>query len=236
LERCYRHGARGVGEISDKGYGLMPSILTVGPGKFTPLPRDKRLHSDDPRLDALWEKCAELKMPVNLHIADHPSCWRPLGPHQERTPDFQAFSMYGKDVPSYEELLATRDRMLARHPHTIIVAAHLGNQGNDLKSFSEALDRFPNLYADISAREYELGREPRTALRFLTRYQDRIMFGTDMGRDVKMYRGWWRLLETGDEYIPGRLWWRLYGLELPAPVLEKLYRGTAIRVFGIKPA
>ena len=80
------------------------------------LPREKRLHPDDPRLDPLWRKCAELKIPVNLHIADHPSCWQPLGPNQERTPDFQHFNLYGKDVLSYEELLERRNRMLDKAP------------------------------------------------------------------------------------------------------------------------
>src|SRR5438552_4045281 len=60
LERCYRKGARGVGEITDKGSGIQSAAL----------PRDKRLHFDDARLDAVWEKCAELKLPVNAHIAD----------------------------------------------------------------------------------------------------------------------------------------------------------------------
>ncbi len=114
-----------------------------------------------PRLDLFWKKCAELKIPVNTHIADHPSCWQPLGPNQERTPDFQHFNLYGKDVPSYEELLGHRDRLLERHPDTRFIACHLSNQGNNLAAAGQALDRFPNLYFDISARDYELGRQPR---------------------------------------------------------------------------
>src|SRR4051794_6151811 len=134
LERCYRKGARGVGEITDKGSGIQSEAL----------PRDKRLHFDDARLDPLWEKCAELKLPVNAHIADHPSCWKPLGPKQERTPDFQHFNQYGKDVLSYEELLATRGRLLQKHPRLTLIACHLGNQGNDLASLAVELDRYPN--------------------------------------------------------------------------------------------
>jgi predicted TIM-barrel fold metal-dependent hydrolase len=238
LVRCHQKGARGVGELSDKGWGLQGGMaaLNVGGRKEAPLPRDKRLHPDDPRLDPVWQKCAELKMAVNYHIADHPSCWRPLGPQQERTPDFQHFNLVGKDVPSYEELLAMRDRMLAKHPRTTFVVAHLGNQGNDLASFGKALDRYPNLYADIAARDYELGRQPRNALRFLTRYKDRILFGTDMGREKSMYQGWWRLLESDDEYLPGRIWWRQYGLSLPAPILRSLYRENALRILNWKGA
>ena len=228
LVRCYEKGARGVGELSDKGWGYNGS-------SSRPLPRNQRLHPDDPRLDLFWKKCAELKIPVNTHIADHPSCWQPLGPNQERTPDFQHFNLYGKDVPSYEELLAHRDRLLERHPDTRFIACHLSNQGNNLAAAGQALDRFPNLYFDISARDYELGRQPRTALQFLTRYKDRILFGTDMGRDRKVYEAWWRLLETNDEFLPGRIWWRYYALNLPAEVLDSVYRGNAKRILNWKP-
>ena len=215
LARCYRRGARGVGELTDKGTGF-----------------GGRLHPDDPRLDAFWNRCAELNIPANIHIADHPSAWKPLDVYQERTPDYQHFNLYGKGVPSWEELIAMRDRTLAKHPKARFIACHLGNQGHDLASLAATLDRYPNLYVDISARDYEVGRAPRTAARFLTRYRDRVLFGTDMGREKSMYQAWWRLFESADEFMPGRVWWRYYGLELPAPVLESLYRGNARRVLN----
>ena len=225
LTRCYEKGAHGVGEVTDKGWGIVGTIQS-------PLPRPQRLHVDDPRLDAFWEKCAELRLPVNLHIADHPSCWKPLGPKQERTPDFQGFNLYGKDVSSYEELLGIRDHMLAKHPKLIVIACHLSNQGNDLSSLAKVLDGFPNLFVDLSARDYEIGRQPRSALKFLQRYKGRVLFGTDMGREKFVYRGWWRLLETADEFIPGRIWWRYYGLELPSDVLRSLYQENARRLLN----
>ena len=221
--RCFEKGARGVGEVTDKGWGVESDEAQA-------LPRENRLRFDDARLDPVWEKCAELRMPVNFHIADHPSCWRPLGPNQERTADFQHFNMAGKDVPSFEELLQTRDRMLEKHPRTTFIACHLSNQGHDTAALAKAMDRYPNLYLDVSARDYEIGRQPRTAVKFLRRYQERIMFGTDMGNAKEMYQAWWRLLETEDEYLPGRVWWRYYGLALPDDVLRNVYRDTALRV------
>ena len=225
LMRCYKRGARGVGELTDKGTGF-----SLAPN----LPRDKRLRPDDPRLDTFWEKCAELNLPVNLHVADHPSCWKPLDVYQERTPDYQHFNLYGKDVPSWEELIGMRDRAIAKHPRTRFIACHLGNQGHNLATLGAALDRLPNLYVDISARDYEIGREPRTAARFLDRYRNRVLFGTDMGRELSMYHAWWRLLESGDEFMPGRMWWRYYGLELANPVLESLYRNNARQLLNWK--
>src|SRR6266542_2020728 len=86
--------------------------------------------------------------------------------------------------------------------------------------------------ARLRAVAARLGRQPRAAAKFLEKYRQRVMFGTDMERDPAMYRGWWRLLETADEFIAGRLWWRYYGLELPAPVLQSLYRANARRVLS----
>ncbi len=224
LVRCYNKGARGVGEIIDKGFGVAEDPA---------LPRNKRLHPDDSRLDAFWEKCAELKMPVSLHVADHPSCWTPLDVYQERSPDYQHFNLYGKDVPSYDEMIAIRNRTVERHPKTTFIACHLGNQGNDLEKLGLALDKYPNLYLDTSARDYEMGRTPRASARFLTKYRNRVVFGTDQSRDKNMYQIHWRLLETADEYIVGRVGWRYYGLELPESVLESLYRRTAKKLFDI---
>jgi predicted TIM-barrel fold metal-dependent hydrolase len=216
LERCYKKGARGVGEWIDKGSGYSSG----------------KLHPDDERLDPFWEKCAELKIPVSFHIADHPSAWQPIDVYQERTPDFQHFNRYGKDGLSYEELLQVRNHTIQKHPRTIFIACHLANEGNDLERLSNLLDRYPNLYLDIAARDYELGRTPRAALKFLTNYSNRVLFGTDMSREKNMYQAWWRLLESEDEFIVGRVWWRYYGLGLPDSVLEALYRTNAKKILN----
>lgn len=224
LVRCHEAGARGVGELTDKGKGLTRDY---------DLAADERLHPHDPRLDLFWRTCAELRMPVNLHMADHPSAWEAPDVFQERTPVYQQFNQYGLDILSHDELLAVRDRTLERHPDTTFICCHLSNQGHDLESLGEALERYPNLYLDISARDYEVGRTPRAAKRFLTAWPDRVLFGTDMGMAESMYRSWWRLLESDDEYMTGRIWWMYYGLDLPDELLEPLYRGNARRLLNL---
>ena len=92
-----------------------------------------------------------------------------------------------------------------KHPETTFIACHIANFGNDLQHVSDVLDRFPNLYLDISARDYELGRTPRTSKKFIEKYEDRLLFGTDMGMHKSMYHAWWNLLESDDEYITGRV-------------------------------
>lgn len=223
LQRCYSKGARGVGELSDKGFGL------TGDKDLAP---DKRLHADDPRLDPFWKKCAELNMPVNIHIADHPSSWQPPDVFQERTPVFQQFNKHGDNGLSFEALIAILPRVLKKNPTTTFIACHLANLGHDLTRLENTLDKYPNLYLDISARDYEVGRQPRRAAKFLTKYAHRVLFGTDMGMDKAMYQNWWRLLESDDEYIEGRVWWRYYGLELSEPVLQALYHDNAKRLMN----
>src|ERR1019366_4586658 len=159
----------------------------------------------------------------SLHMADHPSAWRPPDVHQERNTNYEEYNQYGKDVPSYQEILAMRDRTIERHPQTRFILCHLGNQGNDLASAAKLLDKFPGVYMDISARAYEVGRQPRFAAKFLTKYWDRVLFGTDQTARKDMYLAWWRLFETPDEYMPGDAGWKLYGLDLPESVLEPLY-------------
>lgn len=234
LERCYRAGARGVGEVTDKGRGFGTGS-TVNPGDL--LPRDKRLHVDDRRLDLFWQKCAELNMPVNLHIADHPSAWQPDDEHQERVPSFQRFNQHGLDVPTHGELITRFHTLLERHPKTTFVAVHFSNLGHDLAQLGRALDRFPNLNVDISARAYEFGRQPFSAPPFFEKYKDRVLYGSDQGVSPEMWRTWWRVMETRDEFIEGPSWWRLYGLGLSDDVLEAVYRNNAKRLLNwTKPA
>ena len=225
LERCYQLGARGVGELSDKGFGL-----TKNPN----LAPEERLHNNDPRLDSFYRKCAELDLPVVIHMADHPSSWQPPDVHQERTPIFQQFNQYDGNGLSYDKLLDNLDKMLKKHPEATFVVCHLANLGNDLERLGKMVDDNPNMYLDMSARDYELGRQPRGSAKFLSKYSDRVLFGTDMGMEKSMYQNWWRLLESADEHITGRVWWRYYGLDLPDPVLEALYHDNAKRIMNWK--
>lgn len=224
LERCYKMGARGIGELHDKGYGL------TGDHNLAP---DEQLHPDDERLDGVWDKAAELNLPVSLHNADHPSAWTPPDVFQERTPIYQQFNKYGGSGLNYEELLAIWPRLLSKHPNTTFIACHLANLGNDLGRLSELLDNHQNLYLDLAARDYELGRQPRSAPKFLEKYQSRVLFGTDIPpKRESMYQAFWRLLESADEDMKGRIWWRYYGLNLPDHVLKSIYQDNAKKILN----
>jgi predicted TIM-barrel fold metal-dependent hydrolase len=196
------------------------------------------LRIDDERLDPVYEKAAELGVPIMYHIADPDAFFMPIDAQNERYEELAAhpeWSYYGSHYGK-EELLAQRDRVIARHPKTTFVGAHVAEHPEDLAYVSRLLDKNPNLYVDIGARCAELGRQPYTAREFFLKYADRILFGTDLIPDVNMYRLHYRFLETRDEYFEypshasrqGR--WNIYGLFLPDDVLRKVYRENAQRL------
>jgi predicted TIM-barrel fold metal-dependent hydrolase len=225
LERLVEHGACGIKFWKDLGLtvrGASGALLRV----------------DDERLAPIFDKAAELEIPVMFHTADPDAFFTPIDRFNERYEELAAhpdWSFFGSTA-SKASLLAQRDCVIARHPRTTFVAAHLAESSENLSYVTELLDRYPNLFVDISARTAELGRQPYTAREFVIKYADRILFGSDLLPDVGMYRLHYRFLETADQYFEypshisrqGR--WNIYGLFLPADVLEKIYRTNALKL------
>jgi uncharacterized protein len=197
---------------------------------------------DDPRIDPIWAKCGELGIPVMIHVSDPKAFFTPIDGQNERYDELGAhpgWSFYGDQFPSKEEILAARNRVIARHPNTIFIGAHFGNLPEEIHQVANWLDLYPNFHVDIDARISELGRQPRTARKFFLRYQDRVMFGTDTPPNKEAYQIYYRFLETDDEYfdpagghhLQGR--WMISGVYLPDVVLEKIYNKNAMKIFGM---
>lgn len=222
LERCHQAGATGVGELSDKGRGLGATSNALG------------MHIDDPRMDALLDKCAALRMPVNIHVAEDQWMYEPM----DKTNDglMNAWTWRIRKDPGvllHDELIDTLERAVQKHPGTTFIACHLANCCADLGRLGGMLDKYPNLYADIGARYAELSAIPRFVAQFLERYQDRIFYGTDMTPAAEMYRVTFRLLETADEHFYPAYFthyhWPLNAFALPDQVLRKVYRENALK-------
>jgi uncharacterized protein len=228
LERCYKKGAKGVGELGDKGLGETYSQPVPGYG----------LHIDDPRLKPLLEKCAELGMPVNVHIAEDE--WMYLGADSANDGLINAATwkvdLSKKGILNHAQLITTLENAVKNNPKTTFIACHLANCCADLSILGRLLDTYSNLYADIAARYGEIAPIPRYVHAFIEKYQDRILYGTDMGTSKDMYRTTFRILETADEHFYKQYLfnyhWPLYGLYLSDTTLKKLYNENAKRIFG----
>jgi predicted TIM-barrel fold metal-dependent hydrolase len=241
IERAHKAGAKGLKVLKVLGLYLRENVTT---GTLVKV--------DDPRFDAMWEACGALGMPVAIHTSDPDAFFLPTDRFNERFEELNNhpdWSFYGRDFPPSLELLEARNRVFARHPRTQFIALHVG-RAEDLGYVASCLDRFPNMHVDIAARINELGRQPRQALKFFEKYQDRIIFGTDAvphGSETPqqifgdaLYEIYYRFLETQDEYfdyapapVPPQGRWRISGLGLPDPILHKVYHQNAARLLHL---
>ena len=227
LEKCHELGAIGVGEMGDKGLGELYARPTEGKG----------LHIDDPRLKPVLAKCAELKMPISIHIAE--PYWMYL-PQDNTNDGMLNGAVWAVDTTvagclGYNGLMTSFENALRENPQTIFIACHYLNMNQDLPRLGAMLDKYPNMYIDISARVAESAQTPRATREFLIKYQDRVLFGTDNGMAADMYRNVFRVLETKDEHFyihDYNYHWYLSGFYLPDTVLEKIYNKNAKRLLS----
>lgn len=223
LEEDVKSGANGLKIFKNLGFSVKDN-------------NGNRVTVDDPRLDPIWKKCGELKIPVLIHTADPKSFWDPMDDKNERWLELATHPnrRRGSENPvPFEQLIEEQHRLFKKHPKTIFIAAHFGWYPNDLGKLSQLLSDMPNVYVEFGAVIAELGRQPRAAKAFFEKFQDRILFGKDSWVPAE-YATYFRVLETEDEYFPYHkkyhAFWRMYGLGLSDAILKKVYYKNAIRI------
>jgi predicted TIM-barrel fold metal-dependent hydrolase len=185
---------------------------------------------DAPELDPVFERAAQLGLPVLIHAGDPQAFFEPPGPENERQEELLAhpmWSFHGPGYPTWEEVFGQYERRVARHPRVTFIGAHFGNCPEQPARVAAMLERYPNLVVDTAARLPEIGRRDAAEMRdIFLRYQDRILLGTDLGYGLDRYgelrivlgsggtepsteadallfwRSTWRWFETRDRGIP----------------------------------
>ncbi len=230
LERCVAMGAKGVGELGDKGWGEMYSKPQKALG----------MHPDDARMKPLLEKCAELNLPVSLHVADPIWMYQPMDSLNDGLMNAFKWRLDDKEgIVDHAGMMEVLANVVGENPQVTFIACHYANLSHDLASLAELLDRFPNLYVDNAAQYGETSVIPRTTAKFYKKYADRVVYGTDMGVDEAMYKTTIRVLETEDEHFYDHristYHWSMNGYGLDKGVLEKVYRLNALKILGLEP-
>ena len=196
-----------------------------------------RVKVDDDRLQFIWEKCAELNLPVLIHSGEPIAFFQNIDKYNERwlhakqrPSSFRPSDKY----PSFEIVMSEQYNMFKKNPKTTFINAHMGWYGNNLSKLDQQLIDLPNVYVEFGAVINELGRQPVSARKFFIKHQDRILFGKDNYNKEEYYL-YFQVLETSDEYIEyfrkRHGLWRLYGLNLPDSVLKKVYHQNALKIF-----
>lgn len=202
------------------------------------------LRVDDDRLGVIWHTAAEYKLPVLIHIADPTAFFKPIDSRNERVEELQAhpdWSFYNEGRYTFAQLMEMQENLLANNKQTTFVVAHCGSNSENLAKVGQWLDTYANMYVDIAERINDLGRQPYTSRAFFERYQERILFGTDLNPlDIQRYPINYRFLETYDEYFdystsptPPQGIWKICGIGLEPELLAKIYYGNAQKILGL---
>ncbi len=204
---------------------------------------DRLVDVHDQRLDPVWQAAGDLSLPVLVHIADPVAFFDPIDETNERWEELGVhpdWAFTSPPFPPVMHILEGFKNLVSRHRNTTFIGAHVGCYAENLGWVGKMLDDCPNYFIDIAARAGELGRQPYTARRFFIDFQDRILFGSDMGPDLAYYRLYYRFLETDDEYfnynvgdLPLQGRWYVDGLYLPGPVLQKVYSENAKKLLKL---
>ncbi|MCC7497818.1 MAG: amidohydrolase family protein [Bryobacterales bacterium] len=212
------------GAVAVKMYKPIGLCLKDAAGKYV-LP-------DDPVFSPPLEAIAAGGATLLAHLSEPRSSWRPLDPadphygYYQANPDWHMFRY--PDRPSWDAIIAARDRMLAAHPSLRVVGCHLGSMEHDVDEVARRLDRYPNFAIDTAARLSDLQRQPRAKVRrFLLKYQDRVLWGTDL-LELKWEDAAAATARCEAAYQHD---WRYFASELALPptVLRKIFRDNSLR-------
>jgi predicted TIM-barrel fold metal-dependent hydrolase len=203
----------------------------------------KFIMADDPKFEPIYKEVARQGETLMMHLAEPDVAWGPPDPADPSWSYYKENPQWYHNehgFPSKQEILGARDHVLAENPDLRVVGVHLGSMEKDLDAIAAHFDRYPNFAIDTAARMEYLMMAPREKVRsFLLKYQDRVLYGTDLdllatANVPESLSEWqstyirdWKFLAT-DESInySGRT---VRGVNLPEPVLRKIYRTNAIR-------
>lgn len=209
---------------------------------------------DDTMFDPVYDYLAKRHRPLLAHLAEPRAAWLPLDPesvhygYYSRHPEWH---FYGRtDVPSWEAIIDARSRVLEKHPDLTLIGAHLGSMAYDVELLGRYLDKYPNFFVDVAARDADLSRQPTEKVRaFFIKYQDRVLYGSDIEVEVPATGDYSvaeaeRVVANAESHY--RMTWHYYAgegtvtikgkdvecLNLPPDVIEKFYRGNALRLIA----
>ena len=234
LEKDFKEGAIGVKVWKDIGMTFRDSLNNF-------------ILIDDPLFDPIFEFIVSNEKMVIAHIGEPKNCWLPLDSMTVNNDklyfsEHPQYHMYlHPDDPTYEQLVASRDNLLARHPDLKLVGAHLGSLEWSVDELAMRLDRFPNLAVDMAARVCHFQVQDREKVRrFIIKYQDRLLYATDLvlserdnfeERKAWLKREWrsdWSYFATGDSLKSPYVNSSFKGLNLDKDILRKIYYTNAV--------
>jgi predicted TIM-barrel fold metal-dependent hydrolase len=208
---------------------------------------------DDPKFDPIFFYLKENNIPVVGHMGEPKDCWLPIeemmvtdvGKYFKAHPQYHMY--LHPEMPSYEEQMNARDRMLEKNKDMVFMGAHLASLEWSVEKIAEFLDKFSNAVVDMAARmdyiKVQTGTDREKVRQFFIEYQDRILYATDLVQDPgvdseelknTLHDYWlndWKFLTTDSLMTSPDLNNSFHGLKLSKDIIDKIYCKNAKRVF-----
>jgi len=206
-----------------------------------------------------WQKLEDTQTPVIFHVNDPEEFWDAnLAPAWA----FERGWFYGDGkFINNEEQYTEIENILSRHPRLKIIFAHFYFLSKQLPRLSALFDRFPNICVDLTPgiEMYHNFSHNLEAVRdFFIKYQDRILFGTDIGarallvspeNGIQKNESLSRVfivrnfleeekefhLTANNGFLMGSGDIQFHGIGLPQDILKKIYALNFERLTGASP-
>ncbi len=214
---------------------------------------NKLIMIDNPRFDKVINYIISQDKTVMGHLAEPKNCWLPLDSmtvNNDRSyfKEHPEYHMYlHPDYPSYEAQIQARDNFIERHPDMRFVGAHLGSLEWNVDELAKRLDKYPNMAVDMAERichlQHQSIKNYEKIRNFMIKYQDRIIYGTDVSIDNKrngneakkeLHYLWlsdWKYFVTNEKMTNERVNGSFIGLHLPKTVVNKIFHDNAVKWF-----
>ncbi len=209
---------------------------------------------DNPKFDPIFKHLAEKGIPLVGHLGEPKNCWLPFNEMTTKNdssyfaenPQYHMFMH--PEFPTYEEQMAARDRMLDKNPNLVFIGCHLASLEWSVDELAKWLDKYPKAAVDMAARMgqlyYQTREKPEKVRDFFIKYQDRILYGTDIidhGQEKeafqnRMHETWlkdWEYMVTDHKMSSNLINGEFTGLKLTKEVVDKIYTGNAKKWYAL---
>lgn len=244
MDKCMKAGACGIKIWKNVGMVLKNSA-------------NQYVMVDNEEFDPVFDYMEANKISLIAHLGEPRNCWLPENEmtvdndrrYYTRHPEYYMY--LHPEAPSYQDQINARDNLLRKHPKLSFTGAHLASLEWSVDELAERFDEFPEMKADLAARigniQHQSLADRERVRNFLIKYQDRIMYGTDITLSVKdtvysrvtsgmraIWMDHWAYLATDSSVVVKALGGKeVKGLQLPREVIDKIYRQNAEHFFSL---
>lgn len=182
----------------------------------------------------------DMQFPIIIHIGGPEMCFRDI---EEIPPDQRKWHVKNCYI-HFNDMIDDLISMMNKFPKLRIVLAHFGFISEHIDVAKEWLEKYENMYFDLTPSlfmYYDFQKKKKEWTEFFIKYQDRIIYGTDIGSNVEdleraepkalnhVVKGFFCETETIHEFNED-----FSPMVLPDDVLKKIYKENMLKLHNYK--